>query len=123
MIHSTASKADLPVIPPRGKDPIDHATRQSHAAEKHSDSESAQQGPQGPVDRVALNRAAVKFGEVLNTTDPRLKIEVDSETDQVVIKVVQQESGKIIRQIPPEDLLQLEKNLSNLKGLLVQKRA
>lgn len=123
MIHSTAPKSDLPVIPLRANESSDHAARQARAAEKHPDSETAEQGPQGPVDRVALDRAAARIGDMLDATDPRLKIEVDAETEQVVVKVVQRESGEVIRQIPPEDLLQIEKYLSNLKGLLLQEQA
>lgn len=120
MIHSTAPKSDLSETLLRGNNSADHATRQSHAANKQFDVEPSQQAP---LDRAALDRAAAKIGEVLDATDPRLKIEVDAETEQVVIKVVQRESGEIIRQIPPEQLLQLEKYLSNVKGLLLQERA
>jgi flagellar protein FlaG len=61
--------------------------------------------------------------KILDFTDPRLKIEVDDESERVVIKVVEQDSGKVIRQIPPEELLQLEKYLSSAKGLLLQEQA
>jgi flagellar protein FlaG len=38
------------------------------------------------------------------------------------VKIVEQESGEVIRQIPPEELLELEKYLSSPKGLLVQEQ-
>jgi len=120
MIHSTAPKSDSPVTLLRGNDSSGQATQASRAAEKPPDVEPAQQGP---VDRAALDRAAARIGEMLDATDPRLKIEVDAETERVVVKVVQQDSGKIIRQIPPEELLELEKHLSHLKGLLLQEQA
>ncbi|MBH0190339.1 MAG: hypothetical protein HP492_00925 [Nitrospira sp.] len=37
--------------------------------------------------------------------------------------MVQEDSGKLIRQIPPEELLQLEKYLSSAKGLLLHEQA
>jgi flagellar protein FlaG len=64
-----------------------------------------------------------QVSEVLDSTDPRLKIEVDDETDRVVVKVIKEESGEVIRQFPPEELLELEKFLSGSKGLLLQERA
>ncbi|MBH0178959.1 MAG: flagellar biosynthesis protein FlaG [Nitrospira sp.] len=93
--------------------------RQLRAASTFSDSEPS---PSGPIDRAAIDRAAAKVDKVLESTDPRLKIEVDDETDRVIVKVVQQDSGKVIRQIPPEELLELEKYLSSAKGLLLHEQ-
>jgi flagellar protein FlaG len=119
MIHHVAPKVDRPESPNREHEPAEVVARQLRAASTHADSEPAQPGP---LDRAALDRAAAKVSKVLESTDPRLKIEVDDETERVVIKVVQQDSGKIIRQIPPEELLQLEQYLSSAKGLLLHEQ-
>ena len=76
-----------------------------------------------PVDRSTIDKAAAQVVKMLGTIDPRLRIEVDDETEQVVVKVVEKESGEVIRQIPPEELLELEKYLSSPKGLLLQEQA
>ncbi len=120
MIHNVAPKVDLPDIPNREHEPAEVVARQLRAASAHVDSEQAQPGP---LDRTALDRAAAKVSTVLESTDSRLKIEVDDEAERVVIKVIEQDSGKVIRQIPPEELLQIEKYLSSAKGLLLQEQA
>lgn len=120
MIHSVAPRADLPSTPSRENDSGVVAVRQTRAARKHAGSEEA---PSDPSDLAAITRAATKVGEVLDSMDSRLKIEVDNETGRVVVKVVQQDSDKVIRQIPPEELLQLERYLASLKGMLLQEQA
>ena len=76
-----------------------------------------------PLDKAAIDRAVAKVSEVLDTTDPRLKIEIDDETKRVVVKIVQEDSGEVIRQIPPEELLKLEKYLASGKGMLLKEQA
>ncbi|HPQ69756.1 MAG TPA: flagellar protein FlaG [bacterium] len=52
----------------------------------------------------------------------RLQFEVSSESRRVVIKVLDRESGEIIRQIPPEEMVHVSKVLSELtdqKGYIV----
>ena len=121
MIHSVAPRADHPSTPIRESEPAESAVRQTRAAKtNHASSEEAQSDPS---DLAAITRAATKVGEVLDSMDSRLKIKVDDETGRVVVKVVQQDSDKVIRQIPPEELLQLERYLASLKGMLLQEQA
>jgi flagellar protein FlaG len=53
---------------------------------------------------------------------------VDEKTDQVVVKVIK-ESGEVIRQFPPEEILELARYLSEErmdqpdKGVLLEERA
>jgi flagellar protein FlaG len=119
MIHPVAPKVDLSASSQRAHEPAEAVARQLRAASTHADSGQAQPGP---LDRAAIDQAVAKVSKALDSTSPRLKIEVDDETERVVITVVEQDSGKIIRQIPPEELLQLEKYLSSAKGLLLHEQ-
>lgn len=120
MIHRVSSAADLPTVPGRGLESIEPAATQISAARMQSG--SAQSQP-APVDRSAIDRVAAKVSEVLDRADSRLKIEIDDETERIVVKVIQGDSGEVIRQIPPEELLELERYLSGGKGLLLEERA
>lgn len=120
MIHSVTPKADLRVERIRVEEPSG-AVGQKPMAKKHDSEE--QSTSQASADRAEIDRAAAKVNEVLSQADPQLKIRVDDETERVVVKVVEQESGEVIRQIPPEELLELEKYLSSPKGLLLQEQA
>lgn len=121
MIRPVTSKADLLAAPTRGSEPVEETAKPPSPARTRPGSKK--EAPSVSVDRAAIDRAVAKVSEVLDTTSPRLKIEVDDETERVVVKVIEEESGEVIRQIPPEELLRLGKYLSGGKGLLLTERA
>ena len=120
MIHSVTPKAGLRVERIREEEPAGAVGPKPQVSKPDSEGQSTSQAS---INRTKIDRAAMKVNEVLSLADPQLKIHVDDETERVVVKVVEQESGEVIRQIPPEELLELEKYLSSPKGLLLQERA
>jgi flagellar protein FlaG len=70
-----------------------------------------------------VEQAAVRVKDALRGTASRLEIEIDSDLHKVVVKILNEESGEIIRQIPSQELLELAKHLDGLKGLLIRERA
>ena len=70
-----------------------------------------------------LEQAAARVKEVLRGTTSRLEIEIDSDSNKAVIRIINGESGEVIRQIPAQELLDLAKHLDEPKGLLVRERA
>ncbi len=120
MIHSVTPKADLRVERIRGEEPSGVARPKSEIRKSDSEGQSTFQAS---ADRAKIDRAATKVNEVLSLADPRLKIEVDNETKRVVVKVIEQKSGEVIRQIPAEELLALEKYLASPKGILLSEQA
>lgn len=52
-----------------------------------------------------------------------LRLSVDRELDEVVARVVDSESGEVIREVPPEELVKLAKTLRALMGQLLDRRA
>ena len=70
-----------------------------------------------------VEQAAVRVKEALRGTTSRLEIEIDSDLHKVVVKILNGESGEIIRQIPSQELLDLAKQLGDPKGLLIRERA
>jgi len=76
--------------------------------------------------REQVEQAAARVTEVLRGTTSRLEIEINSDLHnlhKVVVKILNGESGEIIRQIPAQELLDLAKHLDEPKGLLVRERA
>jgi flagellar protein FlaG len=67
-------------------------------------------------------QAAARVKEVLRETTSRLEINIDPDLQKVVIKILDGESGEIIRQIPAQELLDLAKYLDGPKGVLVRER-
>ena len=60
---------------------------------------------------------------VLNRAQVRLRFEQDKDTGIQIIQIVDAESGKLVRQIPPEELLNITKALRDIKGLIVSKES
>lgn len=78
--------------------------------------------------RAMLDRAVGTVEHMLKSADLQVKLLVDEETEQVVVRVVK-ESGEVIRQFPPEEILELARYLSEEqtdrpdKGMLLEERA
>jgi flagellar protein FlaG len=50
-----------------------------------------------------------------------LKIDIDQELEIPVVKIMEKDTNRVIRQIPPDYLLELMKRIDQLLGLLVEK--
>ncbi|MBI5665815.1 MAG: flagellar protein FlaG [Nitrospirae bacterium] len=61
-----------------------------------------------------IEEAAVLFNR-------KIRLELEEDLDIMIVKVVDSETEEVIRQIPPEELVELSKNAKDLKGLLINK--
>lgn len=53
--------------------------------------------------------------------DRTTRLEVDNELHRVIIKLIDKKSGEIIRQIPPEELIELAKKMRSAEGVFLDK--
>ncbi len=74
------------------------------------------------VDRSTLEEALAQVHEHGRRAESYLKFEIDADLDRVIVKVVDEQSGEIIRQIPPEELLKIAKQLGEIQGLLIDRQ-
>lgn len=81
-------------------------------------SESAPQPPQNSIEE-----AVKKVNEFVNPINNSLSFNIDEESGQTVIKVIDLTTKEVIRQIPSEEMLAIAKALDTMKGLLVQQKA
>jgi flagellar protein FlaG len=51
-----------------------------------------------------------------------LKIDIDQELEIPVVKIMERDTNRVIRQIPPEYLLELMKRIDQLLGLLMERK-
>jgi flagellar protein FlaG len=51
-----------------------------------------------------------------------LQFSVHEDTGQTVIKVVDKDTGKVIRQIPPQEMLELAAKLEDMMGILFDRQ-
>jgi flagellar protein FlaG len=88
------------------------------------DSAGRRSGRQGrPPSSEELNQAVKQIQDVITKTANRLEFSIDEDLGVSIVKVVDTESKKLIRQIPSEEVLKIAKALDTLQGLLVKQQA
>ncbi len=59
------------------------------------------------------------LGELSDTIQTRLSFSVHQSTHEVIIRVVDKDTNEVIRQLPPDDLIELHEKMKNLTGFLL----
>ena len=59
----------------------------------------------------------------INLSTSRLSFSQDQDTGETIINIVDNDTGDVIKQIPPDDILTLKKRMGELHGLLLDRRA
>jgi len=79
-----------------------------------------------PEDTVTLQRSGVSSPArppaVAPLPDVGLVFEISPESGDLVVKVVDRRGGRILRQIPPEEVQRFHSALRTLQGLLVDRK-
>ena len=76
---------------------------------------------QKELKREDLVKPIQQVNEVMNNYG--IHFELNDEHGKIVIKVINQESGDVIRQIPAEEVLRIAAHLHEVSGLLVREQA
>ena len=77
----------------------------------------------GSVDSAALRDATDKINLTMQSLGNNLEFTVDSEISVNIVKVVDKETNKTIRQFPSEEAVAIAKTLDKLQGLLIRAKA
>lgn len=97
---------------------------------KHHGSTRSEERKQGVVvtaedekktDNFHVEQALERVTSAAKLFDRKIHLELENDLGIIIVKVIDQETDKVIRQIPPEELVQLSKNAQDLKGLLIDK--
>ena len=68
------------------------------------------------------DRVSSQVQETLGMIDFKLNFSVDPDTQTVIAKVINAQTGKIIREIPPPELLTLAKSMKELEGIFFDEK-
>ena len=74
-------------------------------------------------DPLELQNSLKQLNDVAKLYSSQLEFSVDKETNIQVVKVVDQETQKVIRQIPSEDAIRIAKAIDDFRGLLLKDKA
>ena len=75
------------------------------------------------VDAAQLSQAISHLNAYVQQIKRELQFSIDAQTGVVVVKVLDAASNKVIRQIPPQDVLDLAHSLERIDGLIFRARA
>ena len=75
------------------------------------------------ADPQAVNEAVAAANEAMKTIKSEIDFSVDEGTGKTVVRVIDKQSGTLIRQMPSVEMLEIAKALDRLQGLLVRNSA
>ena len=70
-----------------------------------------------------INQAVSDINKTIQALSQDLQFSVDKDTNRVVVKIIDQQTNKVLRQIPSEEALEISKSLGKLQGLLIKQEA
>lgn len=85
--------------------------------------EKAQQAAEVQADRSTIDKAVDQVKTALAPVARNLQFSIDEDTGKTVVKVVDQSTKEVIRQIPSEELLSITRSLDKFSGLFVKQKA
>ena len=94
----------------------------SHALAAQA-TEDAKAGEAVKLSAAQTQQSLQEINKVMDALSISVQFQVDPGYKDAIIKVVDQQSGKVIRQFPSEDVVRISKALDNLKGLLFAQSA
>lgn len=69
-----------------------------------------------------IQELLTRLQETLQHVEPHIELSVDKELNQVIFRFLDKESGEVIRQIPSEKLLELQRFFADQSGLFVEEQ-
>jgi flagellar protein FlaG len=71
------------------------------------------------ADSSDVKQAVQELNAGFRSLNYHLQFSLDEKTDSVVVKLIDSDSGEVVRQIPPEEILRLRAYYKEQQGLLV----
>ena len=89
------------------------------AAKAAADAKEAE----GKLSAKQVQQSLQEINKVMAGLSISVQFKIDPDYREFIVKVVDQDTGKLIRQIPTEDVVKMSKAMDNLKGLLFAQSA
>lgn len=77
-------------------------------------------GPEQDRNQVAPEEILSKIKDLTEDGVYSIRFEMNNEIEKLIIKVVDKESGELIRQIPPEELITASERMRDYRGLIIE---
>lgn len=113
------AKSVTPTPPMR--DAVDQMSDLAFKPEGQQDQTAQEAGPKPELGRDALDSIVKKMNETVKIFNRALEFQV-ADSGRVVIKVINEDTGEVVRQIPPEQMLDMFDKLDKMLGLLLDRK-
>ena len=87
------------------------------AVRQHEQPE-AKNKPETKVKPQVIHSAAADLQRISHAFNKKLQFVVDHRSNEVIVKVIDKETDKVIKELPPEELQRLHRNIKEAIGLL-----
>lgn len=109
---------------------LENTGRGSRAGSQASTKRGSAVEPSSPKSLQKETRSTEEIKKDLDAINAQLKIasssiqfSIDDTSKEVVVRIVERDSGKVIRQIPPESILRLRESMKQeMSGLFVEEK-
>lgn len=81
------------------------------------------QQPSAVPDAEQVKKAVQDINSMMKSMSNKIEFSIDEDSKEQVVKVVDAETGDVIRQIPSEEALEISKALDRVQGLLLRQTA
>lgn len=75
-----------------------------------------------PTDPEAMKQLAERLKEFLRENRSVVDMALDKDLEVIVTKIRDQETGEVLRQFPPESMLQVMKRLRDMRGVFLNEK-
>ncbi len=90
------------------------SVEKSAGQEKRSDEQPVKAEPK----QEEVKKAVSELNVALNSMDVKREFSIEENLNEVVVKIIDSEDKKVIRQIPTEETIRLSQNIKEMVGLL-----
>ena len=75
------------------------------------------------IPREEVEKATEKLNRLMGIIDKRLEFRVDEKSKRVVVKIIDQQSGDVLNEIPSKQAIDMLNSFSDMVGVLLDKQA
>jgi flagellar protein FlaG len=70
-----------------------------------------------------VQQLAAELGTALNRHEGDFSVSVDRDSGTMVVRITDQATGEVVRQIPSKELLEADRSMERIVGLIVDDQA
>ena len=120
-IGSLTGASPLAQTPPRAAPRVAEGSKGEQPAEQGGS--STQSSPAALPSRVDVKSVAAELDKALKQLNGRFSASVDDATGMVVVRITDCDTGELVKQVPPQQVLDANVSMEKIIGLLVNDQA